>query len=298
MQNILIIGSSGFLGYHLIETLLGLGCNVDAVSRSRPKDDRLKIFQNYYKWNNQFYVDLTKEHLIKGWFKKRYYDVIIHLAGSAAGNQSKSEVTLNNVYGLHNLLEHASFDHLVFASTISLYGNGHLMLTEEDPVNPKSIYGWSKSAGEQLIGLFQSYQKFTSTILRIGTIVGDRMTHGVIFDFLRKLREDPVLEVWGTKPGSKKPFTHVDDIVTAIILAAFNKLEGTFNCCNNDYISIEEILEIMRPNKEVVWTGSSYQGDSKIINVNNSKLIKAGWDIIYPSSESAIRRTLGDVGYF
>ena len=141
-----------------------------------------------------------------------------------------------NVYATHILLEAVRNGHVkkvVFASTSTVYGDARVIPTPEDygPLEPISIYGASKLASEALIAAYVHTYGFDALALRFANVVGPRSGHGVIFDFVRKLRENPrLLEILGDGTQTKS-YLYIDDCISAV-LTGFESVQGRVEVLN------------------------------------------------------------------
>jgi UDP-glucose 4-epimerase len=161
------------------------------------------------------------------------------------------------------------------------------------------MYGVSKVAAENIISF---YNHLYPVILRLGATVGPNLTHGIIYDFIRKLQgPDEFLEVLGDEPGSSKPFLHISDLDVPMELAINGVLGGAwnvYNVCNSDQASVKDIAEAVKSvtgiNKEVKWLGSgaNWKGDNNVLRADIELMsFLNGWSPKLTSIE-AIKRTV------
>jgi len=141
---------------------------------------------------------------------------------------------------------------LVFASSSTVYGEARKIPTPEDysPLEPISIYGASKLACEALISGYAHTFKIRGLILRLANIVGERSNHGVIYDFILKLKKNPkVLEILGDG-SQRKSYLHVSDCIDAI-LHLYERFEGdeglydVYNVGSEDWVLVREIADMV-----------------------------------------------------
>ena len=195
---------------------------------------------------------------------------------------------------------------LVFASSSTVYGDASRLPTPEDyaPLEPISVYGASKLACEALISGYAHTFKIRSLVLRYANIIGSRLRHGVIYDFIMKLRNNPdVLEILGDGT-QRKSYLHISDAVNATMhlfntFRANDKLFDVYNVGNEDWITVREIADIvsrvMGLNPEYRFTGGveggrGWVGDVKYMLLDISKLKSTGWKPRL-SSREAVERT-------
>jgi UDP-glucose 4-epimerase len=156
------------------------------------------------------------------------------------------------------------------------------------PLVPVSTYGASKLAGEALIASYCAMFGITACALRFGNVVGARQTHGVGFDFIRRLRSQPDrLSILGDGQQSKS-YIHVEDVIEAVF-AAHQKTEKNFevyNVATGDYITVTEIarlaMEVSGLSDEDVrleYTGGDrgWKGDVPVVRLNTDRIRSLGW---------------------
>ena len=217
-----------------------------------------------------------------------------------------------NVLATYNLLDvmkmSLSCKSIVFASTSTVYGEARIIPTPESygPLRPISLYGASKLACESLISGFSHTFGFRGAILRLANIVGPRSSHGIVYDFIRKLQSNPrVLEVLGDGRQSKS-YLYIDDCINAFLLAA--ERMGTveiYNVGSEDKIDVLSIGRIIADELGLgsvdfrcnggVDGGRGWNGDVKDMLLDISKLKMLGWRARLRSSE-AIRLAVGRLG--
>jgi UDP-glucose 4-epimerase len=176
---------------------------------------------------------------------------------------------------------------LFFASTSAIFGEAHAILHEDyGPLQPISFYGASKLAAEAYISTYAHLFAMSVVVLRFPNVVGERATHGVIYDFLRKLDKNPhELEVLGDG-NQNKPYLYVTDLVDAIF-AAWEKSSGSlsvYHAAGLGSTSVREIAEIVlaaagRPGTAIRYTGGDrgWPGDVPQFRYDISRLQALGW---------------------
>src|SRR5207248_1841982 len=137
---------------------------------------------------------------------------------------------------------------ILYASGSGVYGDlGDLEIGESHgPLVPVSTYGASKLAGEALVSAYCHMFGLTGCVFRFGNVVGPRQTHGVGYDFVRRLLADPSrLTILGDGNQSKS-YIHVDDVIDAMLVAAERapRPYAAFNVATGDYISVKEIADL------------------------------------------------------
>ncbi len=154
---------------------------------------------------------------------------------------------------------------------------------------PTSTYGASKLAGEALIASYTAMFGLSGCAFRFGNVVGPRQTHGVGFDFVRKLLADPTrLEILGDGTQSKS-YIHVLDVVEAVLLAHRRTTEPfqTYNVATGDYITVKEIADLaveclaLQPTSvRYEFTGGprGWKGDVPVVRINTDRIRGLGWE--------------------
>jgi UDP-glucose 4-epimerase len=193
---------------------------------------------------------------------------------------------------------------LFFASSSAIFGETDALLHEDfAPLKPISFYGASKLAAEAYISVFVHTFGGRAVILRFPNVVGERATHGVIYDFLRKLEVDPrKLEVLGDGKQAK-PYLYVGDLVRAI-LTAWDRSEGpyaVYHAAGVDTTLVRDIAEIVvaaagRKSTRIVYTGGDrgWPGDVPHFRYDTSRLQALGWHPQRHSTE-AVRHAVGRI---
>jgi len=298
MKNILVTGSTGFLGGHVVNAL-------------KDKKD-IKVFTTSKRWNTeaQFPLeladengghrlcDLSKPFTVHTLIQKSKPDIIVHLAGCANPKESHKMVE-NNIVSTANLLKIAPDGcKIIFSS--SLTAHGECTTPNSEPV-PTNLYGVSKLCCEDLIKTYKNISDISHCILRFCTIVGKGVTHGVVRDLYEKIKLSGPLEILGASPGSNKSFIYVYDAVKAVILAIDDNIEGTFNICSADTVSVDTIANTLIEHtgipKDKKWLGEEtvWPGDNRFLWADNSRFKKFGFEYDYESSIDAVRKAIKDI---
>lgn len=307
-----IVGGAGFIGSHLADALLELAeirrvTLFDNFSLGRERhyehhrgDPRLRVVRGDAD-NMQALMDAVRGH-----------EVVIHLASNPDIARAATEPGVDFYQGTvltHNVVEamrRAGVGRLLYASGSGIYGErGEELLTEDSGrLLPVSTYGASKLASEALIASYCAMFGFTACAFRFANVVGARQTHGVGFDFLRRLREDPTrLRILGDGRQSKS-YVHVHDVVAAV-LQANRMVESGFhvwNVATEDAITVTEIAEMateclgIRPLPRWEYTGGDrgWKGDIPVVRLDASRMRALGWKPRFNSRE-AIRRSLEEM---
>ena len=330
-MRILVTGGTGFVGKHLVRHVRALADfvndplehEVKTVSRRRSdtivsETDKTDFFfytptgsddMGFYQADSQHYSgDLTNPDLVKRLFSYYKPDVISHLAGNPLVKNPEG-IFRDNVEVTQNLLTYCPKGcRFVFASSIVVYGDGsqHPKCTEYFLPNPTSEYGITKLASEHLVNMFTKRGRVRGVNLRLCATVGSGLTHGVIHDFIKKLQSDSdTLEVLGAKPGSTKPYLHVDDAVRAFMLmvgSGKSNLKGSWNVVPDNEVNIEQLANAVMVGvdikKDIVWLGegANWAGDNRYLCASNANIKSVGWKPTYNSSFGAIAQAVREIG--
>jgi len=308
----LITGGVGFIGSSLSEALVNLGWDLNILDNlSSGSKDNL-VLLNGKKSVKLIVGDCTKKVDVKKALTN--VDVVFHFAANPEVRLELNDPRTcfkENVFATYVLLEEIrrSRAHtMVFSSTSTVYGDVRKIPTPEDyaPLEPISLYGASKLAGEALITAYSHTYGIKAVILRLANIVGPRSRHGVIYDFVSKLKKNSEeLEILGD--GSQtKSYLFIDDCIEAILKAyeAKGSRVEVFNIGSEDQIGVKRIAKIVCDEmglRDVKFTftggldgGRGWKGDVKNMLLDTTKLRSRGWRPRY-NSEEAIRLAVRDV---
>lgn len=311
-MNILVTGGAGFIGSHLIDLLISKDYKVTAIDNlSLGKIDNINhlINNKNFKFIEEDLLNISE---LKKIFQKNNFDVVFHLAANSDIQNSvkNPQIDLDNTFmTTWNALECCRLfkvNKFVFASTSAVYGNIHEKLVEDfGPLFPVSYYGASKLASESFISAYSYMNDIQSWIIRFPNVVGERTTHGVIHDFIKKLKENPKqLKILGNGT-QKKPYVYVKDLVEAMFFIYQNAKDrlNYYNVGVEDQTTVTEIANIVIKkiglnNIKFEYTGGNvgWKGDVPQFKYDLDKIHQLGWKAKYSSTEAvriAIRRIIG-----
>jgi len=292
-KSILVTGGAGFIGSHLVEAMLAENEITVLDNFSSGKREFLAPHHN----NPNFHL-IEEDLLLPGALEKALngVDMVFHLAANPdvkLGAENTRVHLEQNVLATYNLLEamrKTKVNHIAFTSTSTIYGEATTVPTPEDygPLLPISLYGASKLACEALISSYCHTFEMQSWIYRFANIVGERGTHGVLVDFVRKLRESPrELEILGSGK-QKKSYLEVKDCVQAMLHCVQNS-DGqinVFNIGSEDSVDVTEIANIVAlqmglKHVQYCYTGGvdgrGWKGDVKVMLLSIEKIKMLGW---------------------
>lgn len=290
-MQIFVTGAAGFIGSTLTDRLLSEGHDVVGYDNfstgQRPflegalGSDRFRLIEG----------DLLDEDALKQ--ACAGCEFVFHLAANADvrfGTDHPRRDLEQNTIATYNVLEAMRANgirKIAFSSTGSVYGEAAVIPTPEDAPFPvqTSLYGASKVAGECLISAYAEGFGFQATIFRFVSILGERYTHGHVYDFYRQLKADPgKLTVLGNGQ-QRKSYLHVQDCVSAMLVAvaaASDKVQ-IYNLGADEYCQVLDsvgwITERMGVSPEITLTGGErgWIGDNPFIFLATSRIRALGW---------------------
>lgn len=307
-----ITGGSGFIGSHLVDRLMADGCQV-TVYDNLVSGQRQNMWNHIFKGQNFKFIpfDLLDFDALKSAMEG--HDVVWHLGANTDIPRGNKEVDLdlkNCTIATHNVLEamrQLGINKILFTSSATVYGDIAPKHCSEDyaPLLPISLYGAGKLACEGLISAYCALFGIKAWVFRFANVVGARMGHGVIHDFIEKLKQNPEeLEILGDGK-QKKPFFLVEDCIDAMIYAFERSKEwcGIFNIGCGTYTNVKHIAEIVVDEMglgdvKFKYTGGrrGWVGDVPVVYYNVDKMKELGWVAKHDSDEAvriATRRLLG-----
>jgi UDP-glucose 4-epimerase len=250
----LVTGGAGFIGSHLVDRLVSDGWRVRVLDNF--SSGRMENVEHHRGNRNVeiFEGDLKNFDEAEG--AVRDVDVVFHYAANPEVRVSTTnpEIHFNeNVVTTFNLLEamrRNDVEELVFASSSSVYGEPEeIPVDEEAPIRPISVYGASKAACENLIHAYSKLYGIKAIILRYANVVGPRLRHGVIWDFVNKLKKNPSeLEIFGD--GKQlRGYIYIDDAIEATIITWRKNVNSfeVYNIASEDWMTVNEVAnEVVR----------------------------------------------------
>ncbi len=293
MNSLLVTGAAGFIGSHLVDALLALGhrvIGVDNLSRGRKSNLAQALAHPQFALIKG---DLTDAAFLRSAVFCHPIGAVWHLVANsdiAAGVADPNvdlQSTFLTTFHLLTLMREFEVKQLAFASTSAVYGVHDRALDENTgPLFPISNYGAMKLASEALISAAVESFLERAWIFRFPNVIGSRATHGIIFDFLKKLRQrTDELEVLGDGT-QQKPYVHVSELVEAmlfIIQHANDKLNW-FNIGPQDEgVTVneiaQEVLRVASPETPIRFTGGNrgWVGDVPKFRYSTEKLRHLGW---------------------
>jgi UDP-glucose 4-epimerase len=303
----LVTGGAGFIGSHLVDRLASEGWSVRVLDNF--SSGRLENVEHHMS-NKE--IEVVKSDLKDFKDVKRAVedvDVVFHFAANPEVRVSTTnpEVHFNeNVFVTFNLLEamrKCDIKEFVFASSSSVYGEpDEIPVDEKAPMRPVSVYGASKAACENLIHAYSKLYGIKAIVLRYANVVGPRLRHGVVWDFVVKLRKNPSeLEILGDGKQVRS-YVYVNDAIEATMVTwkrSGNHLD-VYNVASEDWITVDEVAdEVMktmglngvRKVHKPILHGIGWLGDVKRVALKIDKLKALGFKPSMNSIE-AVRVTV------
>jgi len=291
-----IAGGAGFIGSHFTDRLL---CD-RAVKAVTLYDN----FSSGREWHYAHHEKDSRLHVVRADVKDLAaleramagHDVVIHLASNPDIARAAVEPDIDFREGTYltqqivEAMRRTRTPRLLYASGSGVYGDLGEHEAHEDfgPLVPVSTYGASKLAGEALIASYSAMFGLTACAFRFGNVVGGRQTHGVGFDFIRRLRSQPDrLLILGDGQQSKS-YIHVEDVIEAVFTAHQKTTQNfqVYNVATGDYITVTEIarlaMEVSGISDEDIrleYTGGDrgWKGDVPIVRLNTDRIRSLGW---------------------
>jgi len=307
IENILVTGGAGFIGSHLCDSLAeldgeitildnfsaGLIGNIQHLLKQMPQ--KVKLLKG----------DCTNPIHVKKALKN--VKIVFHFAANPEVRLELSDPKTcfrQNIYATYVLLQQLKANPkphtIVFASTSTVYGEPETIPTHENyaPLKPISLYGASKLASEALISAYAHTYNYKAIIYRLANTIGPRSQHGVIHDFIQKLKKNPnELEILGDGTQAKS-YLHISDCIDAMLLGlekSKNQVE-IYNVGSEDQIDVGTIAQIIieemeLKNVKLTYTGGvdggrGWKGDVKNMLLDVGRIESLGWKPKYKSAQA------------
>lgn len=311
-RTILVTGAAGFIGSHLTDRLLQNGhrvVGVDNFELGRRENLAHLAANPGFEFHEMDVLDREK---LRAVFKAQSFDAVFHMAANSDIARGSTDIgrdlrlTFLTTFAVLEAMREAGVRELVFASSSAVYGEREDAVSEDSgPLQPVSLYGAGKLAGEAFISAFAHSYGVCGRICRFPNVVGERATHGVVFDFINKLRDNPTrLKILGDGK-QQKPYLYVRDLVDAMhfIWQACNGTPvGCFNIGVPGSTTVTKIAQVVVEEmglRDVAfdYTGGDrgWVGDVPRFSYDTSRLDSLGWKAPRDSDASvrlAVRRIL------
>jgi UDP-glucose 4-epimerase len=290
LSTLFVAGGAGFIGSHMVRRLLDRSTAqivvYDNFSSGRgwhlPEAPRLKVIRSDLKDMEPLCEAIAGS------------DVVFHFASNPDIAKAATQPDIDfweGTYLTQNLLEAmrlAGVCRLIYASGSGVYGDTGATAVAENysPLRPISTYGASKLSCEALICSYTHMFEMHGVAFRFANVVGPRQTHGVGYDFVRRLLRDPTcLDILGDGQQSKS-YIHIDDVLDALLLLYDQGWEGfdVLNVATEDYVTVQQIAEIVAGRLRLSNVTHSFaggprgwRGDVPVVRFDTTKLRNRGW---------------------
>jgi len=299
-----VAGGAGFIGSHLTHELL------------RRPDHEVVVYDNLVSGNVSYLdglLDDPRLRLIQADLQE-FEKVVEAMSGIdhvylfaanpdiAAAIDDPGIDFWQGTYLTHNVIEAVRINgvpRITYTSGSGVYGDrgAHQVDEESGPLIPVSTYGASKLACEALLAAYAHMFGIHAVVFRFANVVGARQTHGVTYDFVRRLLEEPTeLRILGDGRQSKS-YIHVSDVVSAMLTLTDRGWEGfeVFNAGTGDYVTVTEIADLVvkqmgLSDVRYEYTGGArgWKGDVPVVRFRSDKLASVGWRCGHSSTEALL----------
>lgn len=302
MTHFFVTGGCGFIGSHLTRRLLDL------------RDARVTVFDNLvsgHEWYLDDICDDERLRVVNGDLKDagavakaiKGCDHAYHLAANPDIAKAVTDPSVDFWEGTlltNNLLEACRINgvrRITYASGSGVYGDRSVVPMQEDfgPLEPVSTYGASKLGCEAMLSAYCHMFEMHAVVFRFANVVGPRQTHGVTYDFVRRLLADPSeLRIFGDGRQSKS-YIHVSDVVDAMFLLREREWQGfqVYNAGTDDYVTVQEIADMVVEQLGLHQVRYSYtggrrgwKGDVPVVRFDTKRLRALGWSNRFSSKEA------------
>lgn len=308
----LVVGGAGFIGSYCVNRLL-----------QSQETKLVRVYDNFSSGKRWHLADHIKDHRLEIISKDIYdpdifsatmgIDVVFLFAANPDIAKAATEPDIDFKQGTAltqitlEAIRKAGCPRLLYASGSGVYGDTGTVEVPEDfsPMEPISTYGASKLGCEVLISSYCHMFGLKASAFRFGNVVGGRQTHGVAYDFIRRLLSDSsYLDILGDGYQSK-PYVYIEDVLDAmtLVLHSQEKSFDVFNVAPLDYTNVTEIAnmvleQMLIPEStcELRYGGGNrgWKGDVPIVRLNSEKIRQLGWRNTL-SSSAAVQRSIGEM---
>ncbi len=302
-MKVLVAGGAGFIGSHFIDALLEAGHEVVCIDNyfiGTKENVKHLLDRQGFRMYEQDLCDLER---LKAVFEKEQFAYVFHLAAnsdiqaSAKNPMIEYKNTYTTTFTLLECMRLYGVKKMFFASTSAVYGEkmGKRVSELGTSLEPVSYYGACKLGAEGLLSAYSFMNEMQVLVFRFPNVIGTRLTHGVIFDFIKRLKQDPTrLEILGDG-NQTKPYLHVADLVSAIIQFMETGRQGVtlYNVGVETQTSVTRIADIVCEKMGLLgipyhYTGGrgGWKGDVPQFQYDLARIHQCGWRARYTSDEA------------
>ena len=311
MESVLVTGAAGFIGSRLCKELLKdkkkvIGIDNFLLGTKQNIKNITSINKDYFEFIEHDLSDESQiSNLIEKLKKIGKIDEVWHMAANSDirayedGFEKDFRNTFLTTVNTGRILESINTKKLIFASSSAIFGTVSSPIKEKHgPILPESYYGAMKVASEAYISSITTYFLNNYLIFRFPNVVGKNVTHGIVFDFIKKLKNNPEeLKVLGNG-SQKKPYLYIDDLIDGMkFISNKNYKNGIYNLTPlDDGITVKEIaeiaIEVLSPDSKPRYedTPIGWSGDVPYYSYDSKKMLETGWKPKY-SSRDAIKES-------
>jgi UDP-glucose 4-epimerase len=306
MKKYLVVGGAGFIGSHLSAALCAEGADITIVDDfSLGNESNIRELLDSKKARLKK-LDIGREGAAESVFAEGGpFDAVFHLAANSDIERSSKnpvieyERTFMTTYRILEAMRLNGCKELVFCSTSAIYGDksGRETAESDGPYLPISYYGGAKLASEGFISAYAHMNDMKAVVPRFPNVVGEHATHGVIYDFIKRLRENPrELRILGNGE-QEKPYLYVKDLVDAILTIRSKAPErvAIYNIGAESRTKVKDIARIVVEEMglkgvQFKFTGGvgGWKGDVPKFGYDLTRLHDLGWKAQH-SSDEAVR---------
>ena len=299
----LVAGGAGFIGSHLIDALLEEGHDVVCIDNyfigTKENLRHLAQAENFRMYEQ----DLCDLEALQRVFQTERFDYVFHLAANSDIQASASDPmveyrnTYTTTFHLLECMRLYGVKKCFFASTSAVYGEkmGRQVTEKGVSLEPVSYYGGCKLGAEGILSAYTYMNDMQTLIFRFPNVIGPRLTHGVIFDFVKRLKQDSSsLRILGD--GTQcKPYLYVEDLVRAIMQLKETGRQGVslYNVGVESQTSVTRIADLVCEQMGLsgipyAYTGGrgGWKGDVPQFQYSLAKIHATGWRAAYTSDEA------------
>ena len=308
MERAFVTGAAGFIGSNLVDRLLKSG--IEVVGWDNYSTGQKAFLAGAFKEPNFSFVQGDNLDLSALTEAMEGSDFVFHLAANADvrfGLEHPSKDLQQNTIATFNVLEAMrtnSIRRIAFSSTGSVYGEMAVIPTPEDAPFPiqTSLYAATKLAGEGLIQAYCEGFGFEGYIFRFVSILGERYSHGHVFDFYRQILHDPEkLRVLGDGT-QRKSYLYILDCISAMLHVILNGTAASakhrsiiYNLGTNEYCTVKDSISWIcghlgvEPKLEFTGGNRGWVGDNPLIFLETKKIRETGWKPTLTIRDSVVR---------
>lgn len=298
----LVTGGAGFIGSHIVDRLLLEGWRVKVLDNF--SSGRIENIQKHYNEGKIEILNLDLKDPKASLEAMMDVDVVFHFAANPEVRISTTNPDIHfneNTIATFNLLEamrRTNVKQLIFASSSSVYGEPNkIPVDESTPIKPISVYGASKAACENLIHAYSRLYGIKAIVLRYANVVGPRLRHGVVYDFIIKLLKNPnSLEILGDGMQIRS-YIYITDAIDATMISwrKTTNIFEVYNIASEDWASVNDVADIVtevmnlknvKRTYKPILHGVGWPGDVKHITLSIEKIKTLGWKPKMKSKEA------------